>query len=517
MASQSVSESVLAFQWLTSLMLDSLRTEVCLVQHDGTILIVNEAWRTFARENEGDPARLSEGANYLAVCDSAVGPKGEMARVFGRAIRAVLAGERDSFDMEYGCPGLERERWFKACVTAARFQDKIFAVITHQETTEAKRADEALFDSLQRLQGIWDSVPDIMYELDLQGHLLHWNKSAEQRGGYKAEELQGRSVLEFFVPEDRERIAEAMKRMAANGMMEEEGRVVSKDGRVTPYAWAGSALRDKDGVPYAFTTIGRDIDERVKLEKQLRLQYEQLKELDRLKSNFVNSVTHELRTPLTSIVGYAEFLEDEIGGCLSPQQHGFVQELQRSARRLETLLNDLLDFARLDAGTFRIAIAEADLGPKILECVESLRPQAKEAKIDLVVELPERPLRAPMDQGRIGQVLLNLVGNAIKFTPPGGMITVRARHEGGDIRCEVVDTGIGVSEEDLPKLFQRFTQLTPGVKRGKGAGLGLSISKSIIDAHGGRLGVESREKEGSVFWFSLPTHSSLPPLDAVKQ
>ncbi|MNR78932.1 Alkaline phosphatase synthesis sensor protein PhoR [compost metagenome] len=237
--------------------------------------------------------------------------------------------------------------------------------------------------------------------------------------------------------------------------------------------------------------------------EQLRRAYDQLKELDRLKSNFVNSVSHELRTPLTSILGYAEFLEDRIGGDLTLTQQDFVHQIQASSNRLMRLLDDLLDFARMDAGTFILHVRAFDLRDKVAAIAASLRPQAEAAQLTLQTELPDGPLPIRGDAQRVGQVLINLINNAIKFTPPGGTIRVRTHPlEGGQgVRCEVVDTGPGIAEADLPKLFQRFSQVGP---QAAGSGLGLSISKALVEAHGGQIGVMSGLGRGATFWFTLP-------------
>ncbi|MNS15712.1 Signal transduction histidine-protein kinase BarA [compost metagenome] len=264
-------------------------------------------------------------------------------------------------------------------------------------------------------------------------------------------------------------------------------------------------LADRAALAIDSARLIETLEQRVR-ERTAELEdaYARLKELDRLKSNFVNSVTHELRTPLTSIFGYTEFLEDEIGGPVTPTQQEFVTQIARGARRLEYLLNDLLDFARLEAGTFKLKLEEASFAAKAREVIESLKPQLEEAGLSLEASLADAPLTLRMDPQRVGQVLINLIGNAIKFTPPGGQIRLRAHQEPGWLMCEVSDTGPGIAPEDRPKLFQRFSQLEAGVSTGKGTGLGLSISKALIEAHGGAIGVESEPGKGSTFWFKLP-------------
>ncbi len=239
-------------------------------------------------------------------------------------------------------------------------------------------------------------------------------------------------------------------------------------------------------------------------EREAREQIEAAQKLDRLKNLFVNSISHELRTPLTSIIGYVELMQEGVGGTLSPAHLDYTRQIFNSTKRLERLVNDLLEYARIEAGTFTLQFERADVGAKIREVVESLRPAAEEARIDLALAaVPERLLLC-LDPQRIEQVLSNLLTNAIKFTPAGGSVTVSARAEGPWLRCEVRDTGIGIAEEDIPKLFQRFSQLDGGVRKGGGTGLGLAIAKTLVEAHGGQIGVQSVPGQGSTFYFTLP-------------
>jgi len=285
-----------------------------------------------------------------------------------------------------------------------------------------------------------------------------------------------------------------------------------------------------DGSRMGLVVIGRDITERKKSEqalqqltealkrrkdeveaevalrtRELQSANEKLRELDRLKSDFINSASHELRTPLTSIKGYSEFLEDGIGGELTAQQELFVTQIQQSADRLQFLVEDLLDFARLEAGTFRLSPQEADLSRVVEKGLSSLLPQASDSKLTLEAEVPTDPMILRMDPKRIEQVLFNLVGNAIKFTPAGGRIRVSVAPREAEFELAIQDTGVGIPPEHLPRLFEKFFQVDPtNTREHSGAGLGLAISKSLIEAHGGRIGVESQPGEGSTFWFTLP-------------
>lgn len=230
-----------------------------------------------------------------------------------------------------------------------------------------------------------------------------------------------------------------------------------------------------------------------------------LTELERLKSNFINAASHELRTPLSSILGFSEFLEDRLAGPLTEQQRGFVGEIQEGARRLSRLVDDLLDYARMEAGTFQLDLQATDLAALTRRVVASLDPQLKHGRLKLISRLPEGPLDAVVDGPRVEQILLNVLGNAIKFTPAKGKITIRLVTSATEVRWEIDDSGIGIDKDALPHVFEKFFQADSGTTREHGGtGLGLAISRSLVEAHGGRIGVESELGCGATFWFVLP-------------
>jgi PAS domain S-box-containing protein len=381
---------------------------------------------------------------------------------------------------------------------AARLESQVA-----ERTGQLDAANRQLRESESRLRGFIDNAIAMIYLKDAQGRYLLANTAWAEEVGLSREQILGRTDAEVLLPEAANACYNSDQAVLRSGESHTFEETIPMGQAMHTYLTVKFPLRDEHGAVYAVGGISTDISERKHLESELRVQYEKLQQLDHLKNEFVNAVSHDLRTPLTSILGYAEFLEDEIGGPLTPEQRDFVLQIQLGTRRLETLVDDLLDFARIEAGTFRLRLASVDLRGPAHEIVDSLRPQAEDARLTLGFDAPDEPLEVVMDARRIQQVLTNLVHNALKFTPAGGTITVRLRAEGASVRGEVEDTGPGITPEDVPRLFQRFSQLQRGMAKG-GTGLGLAISKSIVEAHGGEIGVTSQPGHGSTFWFTLP-------------
>lgn len=378
-----------------------------------------------------------------------------------------------------------------------------FVTCMVEDVTALKVAEAARYEATRELETVMESVPDLLYVLDLDGRLVRWNAPLVRVTGRPAEELDHLDALELFVPEDRAQVAEGIERAHARGYAEAEGRLMTGDGQAIPYHFTGVPFKDRSGRVMGLAGMGRDISELKRRDDLLRSQVQRLAELNRLKSDFVSTVTHELRAPLTTILGYAEFLEDEFGGPLSDEQRKFVHQIEASSRRLDYLISDLLDSARLEAETFRLHVGLADFTETVREITESLEPQLQAARLAIELDLPPDPMLGRMDAKRVGQVLFNLLTNAIKFSAPGTRIRLSAQLRRSELTCRIQDEGPGIASEDIPRLFQRFSQLESGKQR-RGTGLGLSISKAIVEAHGGTIGVDSRPGAGSTFWFTLP-------------
>lgn len=236
-----------------------------------------------------------------------------------------------------------------------------------------------------------------------------------------------------------------------------------------------------------------------------------LKTLDRLKANLISNVSHELRTPLAAIGGNVELLQDQVGGPMTPDQQGLLANVQRATQRLTQMVNYLVDFAQLESGTFTFERQVSDLRGLVSEIAETLRPRAEAAGLALSVRLPDEAVPVDMDPQRIGQVLVNLLDNAIKFTGAGGRIEVALEQDADTVRVLVRDTGIGIDAENLARIFEKFYQVDASSTREfGGAGLGLALSKALVEAHGGRIGVLSAPGQGSTFWFTLRARHGSP-------
>jgi PAS domain S-box-containing protein len=336
------------------------------------------------------------------------------------------------------------------------------------------------------------------------------------------EQILDRLVFDV-VPGDREQIEPLLRGVLATGKPHYERGFLfiytTPQGveRITYWDFVYYPLRADEGeAVQGIFVLADEISERVARERDqarleqesVRLQRERidaLEQADKLKDQFLGILSHELRTPINAIMGFGSVLDDEVVGPLSVEQRGYTGKILAGAEALLRLIEDLLIVSRVQAGKFTISLEPVRLEALVAEALETQQLVADRKGVTLEAELaPDLPT-CQADPLRIFQVLHNLVGNAIKFTPGGNRVAVRLAAVDGALRCEVADTGVGISPEDLPRLFQRFVQLDmSNTRTAGGTGLGLSIVKAIVDAHGGQVGITSEVGQGSTFWFTLP-------------
>jgi PAS domain S-box-containing protein len=271
-------------------------------------------------------------------------------------------------------------------------------------------------------------------------------------------------------------------------------------------------IKDEEGNIDRIVTLTEDITERKKAEEKLRQVLEeleaanaQLKKVDQLKTEFLNMTSHELKTPLASILGYSELLAEGVLGEVHPNQEKALDGIVRNAQQLRKLVDELLETSRIESGTLKLVIEPVVMKDMLGDIMESMEAHAAENKVKLALDAPTKLPVLYCDVQRITQVLYNLIDNAIKFSPEDGTITIVAKPDKSEVLLGVQDQGVGIPPDEVDKVFERFYQVDMFDNRQKGGlGLGLAISKGIVEAHEGRIWVTSQIGKGSTFWFTLP-------------
>jgi signal transduction histidine kinase len=383
-------------------LVDSLQDQVVVLDPQGFIVEVNEAWRRFAAENGGDPVASGLGANYLAQCERvSPGDDGGIASAALRGIKDVIASRAERFALEYPCHAPDRRRWFVLRVARAAGRAPGSVVLSHSDVTTIKQAEERLRE----------------------------------------------------------------------------------------------ALAEKD-------TLVREVHE----------QNARVEEANRLKSEFLANMSHELRTPLNGIIGFSELISDGKAGPISDVQREYLGDVLSSARHLHELINDVLDLTRVESGKLVFHHEPVDLGAVLRDACDIMGPVAAQKRISLETRVEPGLDDVTLDAQRFKQVLFNYLSNALKFTPEQGRVRVTLEPAGGDrLLLEVEDTGIGIKPEDMPRLFVEFQQLDASkAKKYPGTGLGLALTRRIVEAQGGQVGARSEKGKGSVFFAVLPRRPAEP-------
>ncbi len=404
-------------------------------------------------------------------------------------------------------------------VTAKAVRDRDgnieFVAESHKDVTQLKVANQGKILEA-RYRGLLESVPDAIVMVNKSGRIVLVNGQAEALFAYGRGELLGKPIEELLPQRYREghvahrtRYFSELKARAMGAGL--ELFACRKDGAEFPVEISLSPLTTEEGV-FAMSAI-RDITDRKKLQEELRRKNDELEQqnrliqhANRLKSEFLANMSHELRTPLNGIIGFAEIMHDEKVGPISADHKEYLQDILTSARHLLQLINDVLDLSKVEAGKFEFTPERTDLEVVVGEVRDIVRTLAAKKLIKLKIEIDPSLSNIEADSRSLKQILYNYVSNAIKFAPEEGVVTVRVKAEGAAyFRLEVQDTGIGIRPEDLNRLFVEFQQLdTSSAKQYGGTGLGLALTKRIVEAQGGRVGVSSAPGHGSLFHAILP-------------
>ena len=384
-----------------------------------------------------------------------------------------------------------------------------------RDTTERKRAEGQAREAHQRLRFHVENTPLAVIEWDSDFRVSRWSEAAERLFGWGAEEVLGKHFgdWEFVPPEDAREVALVTERQRRGGEVQGvlRNRNYTKGGAVLHCEWYNSVLRDETGRLVSVLSLVLDVTARVRAERERALLFAREQEArreaeaaNRLKDEFIATVSHELRAPLTSILGYAVLLRD--GSVVGDEAARASEVIERNARAEARLVGDLLDLSSIMTGKLRLNAQPVELAALIEAAVESARPAARAKGVRLRAELGQGPCAVTGDPERLQQVVWNLLSNSIKFTPAGGDVAVGLARAGSRAEIRVSDTGLGIGPELLPYVFERFRQGDQSTTRQQGGlGLGLALVRHLVEMHGGSVRAESDgEGLGAAFTIDLP-------------
>lgn len=411
--------------------------------------------------------------------------------------------------------------------------DTLAAIIS--DNTESIKMEKELLEAKDKFQTISDQANDCILLLDSHGNIVYWNSAAERIFGYQEKEILGKNINKTILHQKHFYVAFNRKNLFAlneynpfaNGTLELIG--ITKEGKEIIAEFSVTSIMHNS--EWHFVVIARDITNRKYMEKELeekRRNLEiivekrtkelndslkileqtnlKLKDANKHKDSFLSTMSHELRTPLNAIVGFNKLLEKQYFGTLNEKQLEYVELVQSSSHHLLALINDLLDITRIDSGSVFVVVEKVDSRDFTEEIISIMKQQFKEKNIDLSVYIDDSLENIYVDKRKYKQIMINLLSNALKFTNPGGKVSIKLEETNSSkFKVSVKDSGIGIDKEDQDKVFKEFFQTNHTRDQALGGtGIGLALTKRLVELHSGKLGVESEIGKGSNFWFILP-------------
>ena len=367
-----------------------------------------------------------------------------------------------------------------------------------------REVDRALVETTERYRALFDDHPDGVFSLSLDGRFTSVNEAAERLSGYSAAQLRTMAFTDLLPPEEVEAVSRNFEEVLARRPRHVQARIQQRSGALVDLNLTGLPIV-VDGEIVGVFGIAEDITERLSMQRELERARLAAEEANHAKSLFLATMSHEVRTPLAGVIGAAEMLEDT---DLDHDQARLTGVLHRSGERLLRLVDEILDFSRIEAGGVEVETVEFGVADLLDETLATARAAGAACGLQVESACDALPERAGGDPGRIGQVLGNLLDNAVKFTDAGQVrLTARARpsEAGHVLEVEVCDTGIGMADDQVRSVFEPFKQADSSItRRYGGTGLGLAICRQLGDLMDGSLTVESELGQGSTFSLRLP-------------
>jgi PAS domain S-box-containing protein len=420
--------------------------------------------------------------------------------------RAFATGEPQSAYFAFEFPGGVSHmevRWSPEIVDG----QVVSAIIVARDVSAQKGLEGELARQQRLMRRIIDFAPAGIGYLN-RDLIFEWVNPALGRFVSDAEQAIGRSVYEVFGPETEAQLGAIFQSVLEGepyyGLAFPFKLSVEGQEQLTHWDFTFQPIRE-DGEVVGILALSQEVSARVEKEHLQLERISALEKADALKDEFLSVVSHELRTPVHIVMGLLRLLLKDGAEPLNTRQRSLVGKAERKTADLAGIVNAVLDFSQLSSGALKLVPEQVEVGAYLRELASSLADLASAKGQTFTAAIPDGLPAAWFDPLRIGQVVTNLVGNAVKFTPEGGTIRLTAQAQGARLRVEVRDSGIGIEAAQHERVFQRFVQVDMGLTRGAdGVGLGLAIAKQLIEVHGGTIGLESAPGEGSTFWFEVP-------------
>ncbi len=378
-----------------------------------------------------------------------------------------------------------------------------------KEISFRMKAEDAIRKSEERIRLLFETVGAIIVVLDPEGKIQEFNKEAERIYKVKRDDVIGKNYFDLFIPDEaRPSVLRDMKKVLSGvPTIGFENPVAANDGVVSLVMWNVTRLLDEFGRPSGIIAAGQDITERKKAEARMQQVMLQAEAANRAKSDLLANMSHELRTPLNAIIGFSDSMIAETFGPIGDDRYReYLSDIHYSGQHLLELINDILEVSSIEAGALKLQEEKINIDEIVDASIRLVKARADNGKLKLSSSIaPELP-ELYADPRRIKQVLLNLLSNAVKFTLEKGEISVNSwLAENGSITISVSDSGIGMDEKEVKVALSKFGQVDSGLDRKhEGTGLGLTLSKGLLELHGGRLDIESGKGKGTLVSMHFP-------------
>jgi len=493
--------------------------------------------------NKITPAAISDPQEVIARSEALSGEFGTpIAPGFEALVFKASRTIEDIYELTYIRKDGSR---FPAVVSVTALRDAQDAIIGYlligtdntarkQVEDERMKLDQRLRDQHFYTRSLIESNIDALMTTDPRGIITDVNKQTEALTGCTRDELIGAPFRNYFTDSDHAQAG--IDRVLREGKVTDyELTARARDGTLTVVSYNATTFHDRDRRLQGVFAAARDVTELKRYEQTLRQKNVELEDASRMKSEFLANMSHELRTPLNAIIGFSEVMRDGLVGPMSDKQRNFTGDILRSGQHLLSLINDILDLSKVEAGKMLLDLEPVEVSSLFVNSLTIVREKAAARRIHLVLDAEERLGSISVDARKVKQIVYNLLSNAVKFTGDGGTVTLRtarvARDEVGArsawprrrfplvdngfeefLEIGVTDTGIGIAADGLEHLFKPFSQIDSGLGRKfEGTGLGLAMVKLLADLHGGSVAVESKVGEGSQFIVWLPLRPPTAP------